>query len=65
MNKKKYIIFVIFLIIVVWLLIDNYEAKEMHNLVNNTVISIKDFHNVDTVNDTSNSIDNSINEIYE
>ena len=65
MNKKKYIIFVIFLIIVVWLLIDNYEAKEMHNLVNNTVISIKDFQNVDTVNDTSNSIDNSINEIYE
>lgn len=65
MNKKKYIIFVIVLIIVVWLLIDNYEAKEMHNLVNNTVISIKDFHNVDTFNDTSNSIDNSINEIYE
>ena len=65
MNKKKYIIFVIVLIIVVWLLIDNYEAKEMHNLINNTVISIKDFHNVDTFNDTSNSIDNSINEIYE
>ena len=65
MNKKKYIIFVIFLIIVVWLLIDNYEAKEMHNLINNTVISIRDFHNVDTFNDTSNSIDNSINEIYE